>query len=245
MVGIADIQLINCIFDSADVVNKYSDLRRPWINGRYVYDDSIFSKWIRQLTRTSDIIDTQSNYDSFHYTKQIDDVLSNNHFIINVSHINYENHAFNDTNYRHLPIKEFHITDKLGSEHRLDLKINEINTHVAVDLLHSKLSERKVVRLHCMAGRNRSASVAILYFMKYLHMSLEDAYLHVATRREIVLSSSQAEILWRFEKSRNADNLISICKISVDTLTFGITWTIRNLAMYELYVLKNLQNSVN
>lgn len=42
------------------------------------------------------------------------------------------------------------------------------------------------VLVHCHAGRSRSATVCLAYLMRTCHLSLDAAYEHVRTRREVI-----------------------------------------------------------
>jgi len=70
----------------------------------------------------------------------------------------------------------------------LDEIDEDISQHfdVACDFVERAREEGCKVLVHCAAGRSRSASIVIAYLMKYEHMTLRRAYLHLKSRRPIV-----------------------------------------------------------
>lgn len=54
------------------------------------------------------------------------------------------------------------------------------------DLIHKLLQDKKIVYLHCYAGKSRSPAFAIYYLMKYKHMSFIQAHDFVGSRRSVI-----------------------------------------------------------
>lgn len=56
----------------------------------------------------------------------------------------------------------------------------------ACDFINTAKSSGSRVMVHCMAGRSRSAALVIVYLMRSLHMTLNDAFSSVKKKRPIV-----------------------------------------------------------
>lgn len=54
------------------------------------------------------------------------------------------------------------------------------------DKIHQVHKNGGKVLVHCVAGISRSASICIAYLMKYQSMTLEEAYLHVKHKRQVI-----------------------------------------------------------
>ncbi len=72
--------------------------------------------------------------------------------------------------------------------------LNEI-----VPSIVENVQKRKVVLLHCYAGKSRSACFAIAYLMSVYRMSLSDAYTFVKNKRKIIPNISFMEELMQYE----------------------------------------------
>ena len=67
--------------------------------------------------------------------------------------------------------------------------------------IHAYLVNGRRVFVHCFAGKQRSASVIVAYYMRYFHMSLEEATTALQSKRQIVFEPlcNFRPILERFE----------------------------------------------
>jgi protein-tyrosine phosphatase len=65
-----------------------------------------------------------------------------------------------------------------NSEQNLEAHFNE-----AFEFLDRMEKENKVCIIHCHAGINRSATIALAYFMKKMNIKLYDAYEHLSLLR--------------------------------------------------------------
>ncbi|KHN78638.1 Dual specificity protein phosphatase 14 [Toxocara canis] len=58
--------------------------------------------------------------------------------------------------------------------------------HVQCDQIQEVISQGGNVLVHCVAGVSRSASICLAFLVKCRHMSLRDAYHHMASKRPLV-----------------------------------------------------------
>lgn len=71
------------------------------------------------------------------------------------------------------------------------------------DFIDKHLSERRKVYCHCKAGRGRSASIIMAYFLKYKYLDVNTAYSLLKSRRKEIFDrkSSQMEHLKKYAAS--------------------------------------------
>jgi len=77
-----------------------------------------------------------------------------------------------------------HLKIPMEQSYETPSKLNSKWLHKGADTL-DKWKEN-IVLVHCMAGMNRSASVTIMYLMKYYNLSYTHAYSHVKQKRSII-----------------------------------------------------------
>jgi hypothetical protein len=119
--------------------------------------------------------------------------------IINMSH---ENYYIDNINVYSYPIDEnINEKDKL-------LK--------AVEKLNELISNEKRIFIHCLLGRNRSASVLLLYLIKYRNKSLLESYLELYSKRNICISKELGKHIYD-ECSNNPEEL-ALFRITADTI---------------------------
>lgn len=91
-----------------------------------------------------------------------------------------------------------------------NLKIEEIDKlyeyfDKAADFINSKLLNNKNILVHCYAGKQRSASIIIVYLMKYCDLSLKNSIIVLKSKREIVFTPTInfKKSLLKYEKKIN------------------------------------------
>jgi len=91
-----------------------------------------------------------------------------------------------------------------------DLKISEINKlyeyfDKAADFINSRLLDNKNILVHCYAGKQRSASIIVVYLMKYCDLSLKNSIIVLKSKREIVFTPTInfRKSLLKYEKKIN------------------------------------------
>lgn len=91
-----------------------------------------------------------------------------------------------------------------------DLKISEINKlyeyfDKAADFINSRLLYNKNILVHCYAGKQRSASIIVVYLMKYCDLSLKNSIIVLKSKREIVFTPTInfRKSLLKYEKKIN------------------------------------------
>jgi len=92
---------------------------------------------------------------------------NNIHTIINVSNIHLHEYLFVD-------YKTFIIRDKDACQENL-LPLMES----AANVINEAITQNKIVLVNCKRGHHRSASIVVLYLMKYHNYSLEEALVMV------------------------------------------------------------------
>jgi protein-tyrosine phosphatase len=55
-------------------------------------------------------------------------------------------------------------------------------------IMHSYLSNNKIIFIHCYAGKQRSASIVIAYIMRYLGINLKNSIKLLESKRSIVFT---------------------------------------------------------
>jgi len=77
-----------------------------------------------------------------------------------------------------------HSTKSLYFKYNIDDDIVDISKYLdeIVDIIVSGMHDG-VVFVHCYAGRSRSASMVLAYFMREQHMNLKDAFTYVVQKR--------------------------------------------------------------
>jgi hypothetical protein len=114
--------------------------------------------------------------------------------------------------------------------------------HQVADLLNKKLNDNNnKVYLHCYMGKNRSASAAIMYMVKYLGMSLKDAYLNICLKRPIHPQKELIHIIYD-EVLKKEENPIALHKLIIDKRSmpsdkFSFTSGSFALGGYDIYML--------
>jgi atypical dual specificity phosphatase len=70
----------------------------------------------------------------------------------------------------------------------LDKPTEPLNRHfdAVADKINEVASRKGACLVHCVAGISRSASMVLVYLMKYHKMSLKDAHSHVKSKRPFV-----------------------------------------------------------
>lgn len=70
----------------------------------------------------------------------------------------------------------------------------------AADLINQIRLQNLSFYLHCTAGRGRSISAAVCYFVKYHRMTVDQAIAFIHPRRETWLTRAQMDRLREFER---------------------------------------------
>ena len=91
-----------------------------------------------------------------------------------------------------------------------NLKIKEIDKlyeyfDKAADFINAKLLNNKNILVHCYAGKQRSASIIVVYLMKYCNLSLKNSIIVLKSKREIVFTPTInfKKSLLKYEKKIN------------------------------------------
>jgi PTH2 family peptidyl-tRNA hydrolase len=92
-----------------------------------------------------------------------------------------------------------YLAIKEDDQPHVDLK--KYFDQVTAFIHHAIDTERRTVLVHCMAGKSRSATFLLAYFMKYHGLTYEQAYEHIHSRRHVGIlpNSGFIEQLKRFE----------------------------------------------
>ena len=101
----------------------------------------------------------------------------------------------------------------------LPLKQEEIEE--GVEYLNTRLEDGKMVYVHCKAGRGRSASIVIVYLMKYHGLSFDEAIAFVKQQRpQINLNSEQQGAILKYfaKESTFRDEEFSISQVAYEFL---------------------------
>lgn len=88
------------------------------------------------------------------------------------------------------------------------LSIEKLN--YTAQLINDEVQRDRIIYVHCKAGRGRSAMAVIAYYMKFHHLSAQQAIQHVKNRRPTInMNSSQKNMLLDYEfhlKNQNQNN---------------------------------------
>jgi protein-tyrosine phosphatase len=139
--------------------------------------------------------------------------------------------CLNDENieFYNFPISEY------NNEHNNDAKDK---MHKVADLLNEKFSNNSnnKIYLHCLLGKNRSASCAILYMVKYMNMTLKDAFLNILLKRHIFPQIELLRIIYD-EATIKEQNPIALHKLISEKYLFPIP-----SSAYDIYMLDIIAN---
>lgn len=106
------------------------------------------------------------------------------------------------------------------------------------DLIHKYLTQNKNVFIHCMAGKSRSASFVIIYLMKYLKYTLEDAYQYVNNLRDIYPNLGFIEQMMEYELKTTYKSTLNYDQVVIDNIHSSVP-TIPKDKIKEIYIKSN------
>ena len=162
----------------------YQTHKFPWRLKIYkhVYNSKL--KIVHCTQQSPQYVDADYQYDDTQVTAIISNkkqlylagsmAMSNNEY--NVTHIlNVGNNECKYTN-SEAEVIHYPISESADSDYILDI-------YHTVGCVNSILNSNGSLIVHCAYGRNRSPMIIIAYLIKYLKMSLEDAYIFVKRRR--------------------------------------------------------------
>ena len=86
------------------------------------------------------------------------------------------------------------------------------------DLIHEKITSGKIVLIHCMAGKSRSASFVLAYLMKYKKMNLEEAYKFFCSKRQVFPNNGFMRELVEFDKKLFTESQFDLYKYDRDLI---------------------------
>jgi hypothetical protein len=200
-----DIQSETIFIDVIKFLKKYPYLQRKYnINNYFDFFVYLSDRYNFVGPPTSNISEFETNLFIGAIPEDVEEYLTflNEFKIDSIINMSHENYYINDINVYSYPIDE---------------KINEKDKLLeAVDKLNELISNEKRIFLHCLLGRNRSASVLLLYLMKYRNKSLLESYLEVYSKRNICISKELGKHIYD-ECSNNPDE-VALFRITADTI---------------------------
>nr|XP_002125487.1 dual specificity protein phosphatase 14-like [Ciona intestinalis] len=101
------------------------------------------------------------------------------------------------------------------------------------DLLHKNCQNGTRCLVHCVAGVSRSATLCIVYLMKYHRMSLRDAHTHVKSRRPFIRPNAGFwKQLVEYEKKIYGRNSVKMVQSSIGLIPDVYVAETRNMVPF-------------
>lgn len=224
-----DINLVDFVDKNPDLVRKYN------IYDYYKYCDFLtnFYKKHKTFYYASKITDNIIVGSGLYCTIRNKDMakgffeLIENEKINTIINVSVEQVAYYE-DYKNENVDIYHYPI---SETKYD--INIFNN--AVDKLDKEISLGKKVYIHCEMGYNRSPSVVLCYFVKYLKMIILDAYKLLRSKRNCCLSDELVTEIYKYVELNN-DNSLSSLKIIRDIQNIGTTHGFFNIQGLDLVI---------
>lgn len=86
------------------------------------------------------------------------------------------------------------------------------------DLIHLNVLSKKNVLIHCYAGKSRSATIVIIYLMKYMKYTLNDAYKYVDLVRKIYPNLGFVNQMMEYEFNKFGVRTLDYDSIVIDNI---------------------------
>lgn len=101
--------------------------------------------------------------------------------------------------------------------YKINETINEKDKLIeSADKLNELVLKNKKIFLHCLLGRNRSASVLLLYLIKYKKRNIFDAYFDIYSKRNICISKELGSHIYEMCPDEQKD--CALFRICADTI---------------------------
>lgn len=114
------------------------------------------------------------------------------------------------------------------------------------DQIHMYRTSGKNVFIHCFAGKSRSASFVVIYLVKYLNYSLQEAYEYVNNLRNIYPNLGFVNQMIEYELKTTNKSTLDYDKIVIDNIfeTIGFASKENIKKTYEL-TNKNIKTTID